>query len=468
MLGLPVSTHPPRRRYEGAAVAADSVTRIDDRPPSFAELGVDPALVARLSESGIVVPSPVQVLTIPDALAGVDVAAQAPTGSGKTLAFGLPMIQCLAARSTGPERAGREQASDPTGLVIAPTRELARQIGRTLQPLAATFGLRVHAVYGGVPFEPQIDAFRRGIDIVVACPGRLLDLIDQGHACLDAVTVLVIDEADRLADLGFLPDVDRLLQHTPPRRQTVVLSATLDGPVVDLLATAQRDPVHHHVSPSEQLPVRHHFWLVAPPDQVPLLADLADHCGPTIAFSNTRRRADHVGRQLARLGVRVSLLHGGNDQERRADALDRFANGESRVLVATDVASRGLHIDNVACVVHLELPTDASDYVHRAGRTGRAGAVGTVVAFIDPAADAPARRLLRRVAASFPGDMVDEAEFTAPQVFTLESAGDRVAIDHEMVALGTLIRPGAVGTVKFGAVKIAPIEFAPASITWRD
>ncbi len=430
------------------------MTRIDDRAPSFAELGVNSALVARLSESGIVVPSPVQVLTIPDALAGVDVAAQAPTGSGKTLAFGLPMIQCLAARSTGP---------GPTGLVIAPTRELARQIGRTLQPLAATFGLRVYAVYGGVPFEPQIDAFHQGIDIVVACPGRLLDLIDQGHACLDAVTVLVIDEADRLADLGFLPDVDRLLQQTSPRRQTMVLSATLDGPVVDLLATAQRDPVRHHVAPSEQLPVRHHFWLVAPPDHVPLLADLADHCGPTIAFSNTRRGADHTGRQLARLGVRVSLLHGGNDQERRAEALDRFANGESQVLVATDVASRGLHIDNVACVVHLELPTDASDYVHRAGRTGRAGAVGTVVAFVDPEATAAARRLLRRVAANFPGDMVDEAEFTTPQVATLESVGDRVAIDHEMVALGTLIRPGTVGTVKFAPVKFASVKFAPGS-----
>ena len=406
------------------------------------------ALVESLIAHAITTPSPIQAATIPDALARRDVAGEAPTGSGKTLAFGLPLLQLVdAARRAGPAGA---PARIPIGLVVAPTRELARQIIRTLDPLATALGLRLHAVHGGVPFEPQIEALRQGVDVVIACPGRLLDLVEQGAADLGSVTTVVIDEADRLADMGFLPDVMRLLQLTSSGRQTLLFSATLAGPVEELVAaTQQRSPVRHHVAAPDIVPVRHHLWVVANAGREALLADIARHCGPTVAFTNTRREADRVAAQVRRLGVEASLLHGGNDQHDRTRALDRFAAGTTRLMVATDVAARGLHVEGVACVVHHDLPTDPTDYVHRSGRTGRAGAVGTVVAFVDPAAIDRARRLVARVAAELPGDIVSDAEITEPDVLSLESAADRVAIDRELIAMGTMSRPGAVGTVKF-------------------
>lgn len=405
------------------------------------------ALVEALIAQAITTPSPIQAATIPDALARRDVAGEAPTGSGKTLAFGLPLLQLVdAARRAGPAGA---PARIPIGLVVAPTRELARQIIRTLDPLATALGLRLHAVHGGVPNESQIEALRQGVDVVIACPGRLLDLVEQGAADLSSVKTVVIDEADRLADMGFLPHVMRLLQLTSSGRQTLLFSATLAGPVEELVATQQRSPVRHHVAAPDIVPVRHHLWVVANAGRVALLADIVRHCGPTVAFTNTRGEAQRVAAQVRRLGVEASLLHGGNAQHDRTRALDRFAAGATRLMVATDVAARGLHVEGVACVVHHDLPTDPTDYVHRSGRTGRAGAVGTVVAFVDPAAIDRARRLVARVAAELPGDIISDAEITEPDVLSLESAADRVAIDRELIAMGTMSRPGAVGTVKF-------------------
>jgi superfamily II DNA/RNA helicase len=404
-------------------------------------------LVAALAAASITTPSAIQVATIPDVLAGSDVSGEAPTGSGKTLAFGVPMLQRIAVLRA--ERNRRSSAAPPLALVVAPTRELARQILRTLEPLAAAVDLRLLAVHGGVPFEPQIEALATGIDILIACPGRLLDLHEQGYVQLGHTSVVVIDEADHLADMGFLPDVTALLALTSAERQTLLFSATLGGEVADLIDVAQRSPIRHDIAAPDMVPVRHHLWSVEADDRVGLLADIAEHCGPTVAFSNTRRGAEHIVDQLRRRGVTASLLHGGNAQDHRTLALDRFATGAARLLVATDVAARGLHVDGVACVVHVDLPTDPTDYVHRSGRTGRAGAVGTVVAFVDPAATDAARRFISRVAADPAGDIVGEVEITRPDVYALESAAERRAIDREIAAIEHLVRPGAVGAVKF-------------------
>ena len=331
-------------------------------------------LVAALAERGITEPFETQIATIPDALAGRDVCGRAPTGSGKTLAFGLPLVAS----------SQRADSKRPTSLILVPTRELAAQVQRDLEPLARARGRRVLAVYGGVGYGPQRSALRQRVDILVACPGRLLDLLGQGALRLDAVEMVVIDEADRMADFGFLPDVRKLLDQTSPTRQTLLFSATLDREVARLTSAYQTDPVFHTVGATEPdlSTVSHRFWKVEPHDRIDRTAAIVRSHGPTIVFCRTRHGVDRVAKGLVRSGLSAAAIHGGRTQGQRDRALAAFASGDVHTLIATDVAARGIHVTGVACVVHYDLPADTKAYVHRSGRTARAGASGTVVSFV--------------------------------------------------------------------------------------
>jgi superfamily II DNA/RNA helicase len=345
------------------------------------------ALVECLESSGITHPLPIQQKTIADAMAGRDVSAKAPTGSGKTLAFSLP----LAARTS------RGSAKRPAALVLAPTRELASQIADTLRPLLATRGLKVQTFYGGAGFGGQRNALRKGVDVAVACPGRLEDLISQGDVSLSRVDLVVIDEADRMADMGFLPAVRRLIDATAPDRQTLLYSATLDGAVDVLVRRYQRDPVFHEVAnESEDIDrVTHHFASVTHADRLEQLIDFVSGGGTSIVFARTKHGVDRLAKQLSNAGVAAAPIHGGRSQSDRDKALANFRAGRVRVLVATDVAARGIHVDDVSRVVHYDLPADTKDYIHRSGRTGRTGAEGSVVSFVLPDQQLKAKAIRR-------------------------------------------------------------------------
>lgn len=344
------------------------------RQPRFVELGLPSSLVDVLARAGIDQPFPIQAAVIGDALAGRDVCGRAPTGSGKTLAFGLPLLV----------RLRRAQPGKPRALILAPTRELAEQIRRALAPLARERKRWIAAVYGGVGMDQQRRQLRKGVDVLVACPGRLADLIRQGDVSLVDVDIVVVDEADRMADMGFLPEVRKLLDQTSPNRQTLLFSATLDGDIAILTRDYQRNPVRHAVGSTEPdiIDARHHFWRVEPTDRVRRLAEMAASAGRTVVFCRTRHGVDRVTRQLTSLGVSAAAIHGGRNQRQRDRALADFARGAVEVLVATDVAARGIHVDGIACVVHFDLPADAKTYLHRSGRTARAGALGSVVSFV--------------------------------------------------------------------------------------
>jgi superfamily II DNA/RNA helicase len=355
--------------------------------PSFADLGVPADLVDALARRGISAPFEVQAATIPDLLAGRDVCGRAPTGSGKTLAFGIPLVA----------RIGRAQPKRPRALVLAPTRELAAQITRELAPLAAIRGRHIYSVYGGVGYDPQRRALRKGVDILVACPGRLHDLVEQHAVRLDSVTTVVVDEADRMADMGFLPQVRKLLDMTSTERQMVLFSATLDGAVGVLTREYQDNPMRHEIGAAEPdiTLADHRFWKVETADRVDRTADLISANGPTIVFCRTRHGVDRVVKVLSRTGVHAVAIHGGRSQNQRDRALKEFTDGRVSALVATDVAARGIHVDDVACVVHFDLPADAKDYLHRSGRTARAGASGLVVSLVGPHQARDAKRLQR-------------------------------------------------------------------------
>jgi superfamily II DNA/RNA helicase len=341
---------------------------------TFAHLGLPDPLVRSLAKREIIVPFPVQEATIPDALAGRDVCGKAPTGSGKTLAFGLPLL-------TKVDKATRLR---PRALILAPTRELAEQIKQELAPLARTVNRYVFAIYGGVGYGPQKGALRKGVDVLVATPGRLEDLIEQRSVDLSEVDIVVVDEADRMADMGFLPAVRRILDQTSPKRQTLLFSATLDGDVAVLIREYQRNPVQHETGTveSETIDARHHFWLVQHHDRIQHTADLVDEMGKTIVFTRTRHGADRLARQLDKAGIGAVAMHGGRSQNQRTRALKAFSSGRAQALIATDVAARGIHVDDVASVIHFDPPGDHKDYLHRSGRTARAGASGTVVSLV--------------------------------------------------------------------------------------
>ncbi|MEO3773731.1 DEAD/DEAH box helicase [Micromonospora sp. B9E7] len=346
---------------------------------SFAALGLPEPLVRALAQQGITSPFEIQRATVPDALAGRDVLGRGQTGSGKTLAFGLPMIARLANRN-------RARPMRPRALVLVPTRELAMQVNDALMPLGKAVGIFLKTAVGGVPYDRQIDALRRGVEIIVATPGRLGDLIERGICQLDDVEVTVLDEADQMADMGFLPEVTELLAKTPANGQRLLFSATLDGDVDALVKRFMTDPVTHSTAPSTASvsTMDHHMLLIPPHEKFPVAASIAARDGRTMVFARTQLGVDRLVEQLAAVGVRAGGLHGGKTQRMRTKTLAEFREGRMNVLVATDVAARGIHVDGVTLVLHVDPPKDPKDYLHRAGRTARAGESGAVATLVLP------------------------------------------------------------------------------------
>jgi superfamily II DNA/RNA helicase len=362
--------------------------------PTFADLGVPAALTAVLSAHGITTPFPIQTATLPDSLAGRDVLGRGRTGSGKTYAFVLPILARLAASGTQ-RRPGR-----PRALILAPTRELASQIEAAMAPLAKALSLRTMTVFGGVGANPQINGLRAGVDVLVACPGRLADLMSGGHANLDSVEITVLDEADHMADLGFLPAVRRLLDQTPRVGQRMLFSATLDGGVDVLVKRYLYNPVTHSVDSAES-PVStmsHHVLHIRHDDRLPVLVDLAAAPGRTLVFTRTKQRAKRLTRELIASGVRAVELHGNLAQNARTRNLLAFSDGSANTLVATDIAARGIHVDDVALVIHADPPVEHKAYLHRSGRTARAGADGVVITLMTDDQVADVRDLTRQAA----------------------------------------------------------------------
>ena len=388
---------------------------------SFEALGVARDLVEALTEQGIADPFPIQELTIPDALAGRDLCGKAKTGSGKTLAFGIPLL----------ERAGVAAPRRPTALVLVPTRELANQVKEVLAPLAKFRGRGVVAVYGGVSMGPQVDALEAGVEVVVGTPGRLIDLLERGELSLDAVEVLVIDEADRMADMGFMPQVQKILYRIPSEHQTMLFSATLDGAVRRLVDRYMHDPVSHEVETREPTveEMEHRFLLVHEMDKVLVVAAISRGAARTLVFSATKRGADRLVSQLRREGVKVEAIHGDLPQGRREQALERFATGKLPVLVATDVAARGLHIDAVDVVVHYDPAEDPKQYLHRSGRTARAGETGVAVTLMLYNQENEARNIMRRLGLNEP---IVEIFSNDPRLRTLRT------FDSDPTTLSTL------------------------------
>ncbi len=356
----------------------------------FADLGVGEPLIKVLTARGIRSPFPIQVQTLPDTLAGRDVLGRGKTGSGKTLAFAIPLVTRLAAR---------RRQSQPAGLVLAPTRELASQIAATLEPLAAACHLKVTTIFGGVPQNRQVAALKSGVDIVVACPGRLEDLMKQRIINLDAVEVTVVDEADHMADLGFLPGVTRILAATPAGGQRMLFSATLDNGVDKLVKRFLRNPVTHSVD-GAQSPVsemtHHVFHVTGVQAKKELVHHLASGHGRRILFMRTKHQARKLARELTESGVPSVDLHGNLSQPARDRNLAAFMAGTARVLVATDIAARGVHVDEVELVVHVDPPTEHKAYLHRSGRTARAGNAGDVVTVVLPEQRKDLQVLMRR------------------------------------------------------------------------
>ncbi|WP_239152824.1 DEAD/DEAH box helicase [Virgisporangium aliadipatigenens] len=330
-----------------------------------------------MEADGVVTPFPIQAATLPDALAGRDVLGRGRTGSGKTLAFGLPMLVHLSGGRSAPGR--------PRGIVLVPTRELAQQVAGALITYARVVGVRLATVVGGVPYRRQIEALRRGVDLLVATPGRLTDLVERHECSLSEVAVTVLDEADQMADMGFMPQVTQILDLVPGG-QRMLFSATLDAQVDRLVRQYLHDPVTHAVDPMAATvnTMTHHLLHVARPDKFPSATQIAARDGRVIMFIGTKHRADRLADELRAAGISAAALHGGKSQPQRMRTLDQFKKGLITALIATDVAARGIHIDDLDLVVNVDPPNDARDYLHRGGRTARAGKTGTVVTLVLP------------------------------------------------------------------------------------
>ncbi|MFI6792710.1 DEAD/DEAH box helicase [Nonomuraea sp. NPDC050383] len=356
----------------------------------FELLGLPKPLVTGLARQGIDSPFPIQTATIPDVLTGADVLGRGQTGSGKTLAFGLPTMARLAGVRPAPGR--------PRAMILVPTRELALQVHDALEPLGRGLGLRMKVIVGGMSMGKQIEALRRGVDIVIATPGRLGDLIRQGECSLSDIEVSVLDEADHMCDLGFFPVVTELLAQTPAGGQRLLFSATLDGDVDKLVRRFLKDPITHSVAPATS-PVdtmEHHVMQVTRDDKFDITAEIANREGRTIIFVRTQHGVDRLCKQLARVGVKSGGLHGGKRQNQRTRILAEFREGSVNVLVCTDVAARGIHVDNISLVLHVDPPQDHKSYLHRGGRTARAGEKGTVVTLVLPNERRSTDQLTRR------------------------------------------------------------------------
>ncbi|UBU09733.1 DEAD/DEAH box helicase [Nonomuraea gerenzanensis] len=361
-----------------ASTAVENIPAAEPGPSEFELLGLPKPLVTGLAKLGFDSPFPIQSATIPDVLAGHDVLGRGQTGSGKTLAFGLPTMARIA---------GVKPASGrPRAMILVPTRELALQVHDALEPLGRGLGLRMKVVVGGMSMGKQIEALRRGVDVVIATPGRLGDLIRQGECSLGDVEVSVLDEADHMCDLGFFPVVTDLLAQTPADGQRLLFSATLDGDVDKLVQRFLKDPITHSVAPATS-PVdtmEHHVMQVTRDDKFDVIAEIANREGRTIIFVRTQHGVDRLCKQLARVGVKAGGLHGGKRQNQRTRILSEFREGSVNVLVCTDVAARGIHVDNISLVLHVDPPQDHKSYLHRGGRTARAGEKGTVVTLVLP------------------------------------------------------------------------------------
>ena len=341
---------------------------------TFSDLGVDAGICARLESRGIAAPFPVQAATIPASLEGRDIVAKAPTGSGKTLAFGVAAIEST--RDSSPRR--------PRGLILEPTRELAAQVRDELGSIMEGGTRRIIAIYGGTRYGPAQAALNKGVDILVACPGRLEDLIEQGMVDLSEVRFVVIDEADRMADMGFLPVVRRILDQTESDRQVLLFSATMGKEIEGLATSYLRDPERVEVAGDDEASgdVTHYFWSVTGDQRMTQCASVITQLGQAIVFCRTRRGADRVARQLEAEGIKSVAIHGDRTQAQRERALKSFERGEAQALVATDVAARGIHLEALPGVIHFDPPADATDYTHRSGRTGRAGRDGIVISMV--------------------------------------------------------------------------------------
>ena len=355
----------------------------------FSELGIEKDLVEELNNQGITEPFEIQKITIPDILEGRDVCGKAKTGSGKTIAFGLPLVQLLPVSKPG----------KPTGLALVPTRELAIQVCKELEPLALKRDLMVRAIYGGSPIEKQIEALKKGVDFVVATPGRLIDLFERGDISVTSVEKIVIDEADRMADMGFMPQVEWILRQVEADHQTLLFSATLDGMVSGLISRYQDDPAMHEVDSREVTvsEMQHRFIAVHEMDQVKVAAAIINASNKTIVFTKTRWGADKLASKLLKENVDAAAIHGDLRQSQREKALKDFTKGKIRSLVATDVAARGIHVDDVEAVIHYDPASDAKTYLHRSGRTARAGGSGVVVSLICWDEELEIRKLMRRL-----------------------------------------------------------------------
>jgi superfamily II DNA/RNA helicase len=369
-----VSNNRPRVDHHAPALDEIPTSPIPD-VDTFDELGLSAKLSAELGRAGIIKPFPIQAATLPDALAGRDVLGRAQTGSGKTLAFGLALLSRL--------DGGKARPKHPRAIVLVPTRELAMQVSDSLTPLAKALGLWCRTVVGGMSFPKQSDALRRGVDLLIATPGRLSDHVRQGTCVLDEVAFTAIDEADQMADMGFLPQVRAILDLTPVG-QRMLFSATLDGDVQQLVSRYLHDPVTHSVQPAKAsvTTMDHHVLLVSKEDKPAVVAEMAAREGRTIMFLRTKHHVDRLTAKLRSMGVRAGALHGGKTQGARNRVLGDFKEGSLPVLVATDVAARGIHVDGVSLVVHVDPPADSKAYLHRAGRTARAGESGTVVTIV--------------------------------------------------------------------------------------
>ncbi|MFF2660989.1 DEAD/DEAH box helicase [Kitasatospora sp. NPDC058032] len=361
--------------------AADEADEADEAEPTitFGDLGLPDEIVRALAKRGVTTPFPIQAATIPDALAGKDVLGRGRTGSGKTLSFGLPLLTRL---SDGE----RTRAKHPRGLILVPTRELAMQVADALEPFGSVLGLRLKVVCGGTSMSNQIYALERGVDVLVATPGRLRDLINRGSAKLDDVQVAVLDEADQMADMGFLPEVTEILDQVPAGGQRLLFSATLENEIDTLVKRYLNSPVTHEVDPSAGAvtTMTHHILVVKPKDKAPITNAIAARKGRTIIFVRTQMGADRVAEQLVEAGVKADALHGGMTQGARTRVLGDFKDGYVNVVVATDVAARGIHVDGIDLVLNVDPAGDHKDYLHRSGRTARAGRSGTVVTLVLP------------------------------------------------------------------------------------
>jgi superfamily II DNA/RNA helicase len=362
-------------------VAGNVTTDTYETSRTFESLGVSTELTKALADEGIVSAFPIQALTVADALAGRDVCGKAKTGSGKTLAFGVPLLQ--RAKATRDAQGSRSVArpTRPLALVLLPTRELAVQVHDVLAPLAQKLGLRAVAVYGGADIDRQVAKLRKGAEVVIATPGRLIDLGDRGEIAVDGLETLVLDEADRMADMGFMPQVEWVLRRLDQDHQTLLFSATLDGAVDRLVKRYLSDPVFHEVASSTQTVtlMEHRFLQVHQMDKVKVAAAICRGQDKSLLFVRTKRGADRLVESLTKEGVRAAAIHGDLRQANRERALSDFSNGKLPVLVATDVAARGLHIEGVDAVIHYDPPEDHKAYLHRSGRTARAGKAGVVV-----------------------------------------------------------------------------------------